>query len=415
LAVFVVLCRLWPMLRRRDTPGSWPSVMRIFTAISAAIAAGAVIANTIGMVRLSLLSVQFVLYSYYAAVTIRGTVSILTGMVVAALRTDRFSTVEFTSNHRPELERQAVRVLNLAGIIAFIAAVLFLTTLLDPFRSNLNHLLGVSLSVGAISISLQNILAFIVTVLVAFVISNAIRVALELSAYQHLKLSIGQKERFSKLLHYLILFLGFLIAFGAAGLELSKVAILAGGLSVGVGLGLQGVVNNFVSGLILLFERPLQVGDIVSVGKVEGQVKNIGIRASTIRNGEGADVIVPNATLITGELTNWTHLDSIRRVSITVTMGQDVQPNRIVDILTGIAKRHEMVMPAPTPTALLTGFNNGLLEFSLAFWCDARLWGGITSEVRTHLVEAFHEAGVTIPFFDQNLRVTAPSTHAAAL
>jgi potassium-dependent mechanosensitive channel len=404
-AILLASVWIWRVLKARATSGSWAYIMRTFTAISVLVAVCAILTNAIGMMRLSLLLAQLDLYSYFAVLTIRGTVLILTGMIVAALRTSRLGTVEFAYHHRAELEQQAVNVLNIAGVGAFIVGVLYLSTLLDPLRSNIYHVLNTRFAVGAISISLENVLAFVITAFSALALSSAIRVALELSAYQHLKLSVGQKETFSKLLHYMVLFLGFLVAFGAAGVELSKIAILAGGLSVGVGLGLQNIVNNFVSGLILLFERPLQVGDLVAVGSVEGEVKNIGIRASTIRNGDGADVIVPNAKLISGELTNWTHIDSVRRVNISIATGLDVQPDRIITVLLDVAKQHVQVLSSPAPVALLSGFNGSSLEFSLGFWCDIKLWGAVSSDIRAQLITAFQQAGIDVPSLPQNLQV----------
>ena len=204
--------------------------------------------------------------------------------------------------------------------------------------------------------------------------------------------------------------LGFILAFAAAGVELSNIAILAGGLSVGIGLGLQGIVNNFVSGLILLFERPIQAGDVVAVGTTSGVVKDIGIRASMIRTWEGADVIVPNGELISGELTNWTHSDSNRRVDITVGTAYGTDPKRVTEILAALAKKHELILAEPAPVSLFMGFGESSLDFILRFWCDTSNWLAVSSEIRGQIADAFRRAGIEIPFPQRDLHIrTAPS------
>ena len=140
-------------------------------------------------------------------------------------------------------------------------------------------------------------------------VSRFVRFVLEEDVYSHLVLERGIPYAISTMLHYAILLIGFFVALGALGIDLTKITILAGAFSVGVGFGLQNVINNFVSGLILLFERPIKIGDIIEVGGNIGEVRRIGIRASIIRTKDGSEVIVPNGLLISGQVTNWTLSD----------------------------------------------------------------------------------------------------------
>ncbi len=135
------------------------------------------------------------------------------------------------------------------------------------------------------------------------------------------------------MLHYVILLLGFFVALGALGIDLTKVTILAGAFTVGIGFGLQNVINNFVSGLILLFERPIKVGDVIEVGGNVGEVSRIGIRASVIRTADGSEVIVPNGSLISSQVTNWTFSDRQRAVEVSVNVVGGTDPQRVVELL----------------------------------------------------------------------------------
>src|SRR2546428_7090501 len=137
----------------------------------------------------------------------------------------------------------------------------------------------------------------------------------------------------SNLLHYAVIFLGFLLAVGALGVDLNKFTVLAGAFGGGVGFGLQGVVNNFVSGLIVLVERPIHVGDAIQMGDLAGEVRRIGIRATTVRTGEGAEVIVPNASLVSEKVTNWTYSDSLRRMDVPVGMAYGSAPEKGLELL----------------------------------------------------------------------------------
>src|SRR5262249_22674858 len=156
--------------------------------------------------------------------------------------------------------------------------------------------------------------AFAVTVWVAFTISSIIRFILQEDVFTRLRLARGLPAALSSLVHYFILLIGFLLRLAALGLDLHRVTILARALGVGLGLGLQNIVNNVVSGLILLVERPIQVGETVEIGDLLGEVHRIGIRSSTVRTWEGAEVIVPNGNLIADKVTNWTLSDRTRRI-----------------------------------------------------------------------------------------------------
>ena len=161
---------------------------------------------------------------------------------------------------------------------------------------------------------------------------------LQKDVFTRVRTGRGVPYAMSGLVRYTLIFLGLLVGLSAAGIELSKLTVIVGGLGVGIGFGLQNVVNNFVSGLILLFERPIQVGDSVQLPDTWGKIKRIGIRVSVIHTFDGAEVIVPNGMLISDKVTNWTLSDRRRRIEVDVGVDYGTPAQRVIDLLVGVAR-----------------------------------------------------------------------------
>lgn len=180
-----------------------------------------------------------------------------------------------------------------------------------------------------------------------------------------------------------------------------------------MGFGLQGVVNNFVSGLILLFERPVQVGDRVQVGDLTGDVRHIGVRATVVRTRDGAEVIVPNANLISSEVINWTLSDPRRRINVLVGVAYGTDPERVIDLLVGSAQEHPDILERPAPTALFLGFGESSLDFSLRAWtAQSTNYRRVRSELTLAVNAAIVEAGIEIPFPQRDLHVRSAESGA---
>jgi small-conductance mechanosensitive channel len=256
------------------------------------------------------------------------------------------------------------------------------------------------------SISLGGVLAFVLTLYVSILISKFIRFVLNEDVLPHLSLPRGVAATISMLVNYFIIALGFFIAVSAAGFELSQFALIAGALGVGIGFGLQNVVNNFVSGAILLFERPLRVGDRVQLDDLLGEITNIGIRASRVRTFDGADVIVPNGDLISARVVNWTLSDRKRRITIPVGVAYGTRPREVIEILQQVVKDHPDVLDQPAAEALFRGFGDSSLDFEVrAFTESERGWLPVTSDLAVAISEAFEVAGITIPFPQRDLHL----------
>jgi small-conductance mechanosensitive channel len=282
--------------------------------------------------------------------------------------------------------------------------------ILRPARQRVTQILAARLTHGALNVSLGDFLVFGLIVWITFILSSAVRVILEEDVFSRVKLERGIPAALSSVAHYVILLIGFFLGLAALGLDFTRITILAGALGVGVGFGLQNIVNNFVSGLILLFERPIQIGDAVQLGTLTGEVKRIGIRSSTVRTWEGAEVIVPNASLVSDQVTNWTLSDRMRRVDIDVGVAYGTEPQRVVTLLADVARRTPGVLPEPAPIVLFLGFGDSALNFQLRAWtAHFEEWIRTRSELGLAVHDALEQAGITVPFPQREVRVIPES------
>ena len=205
---------------------------------------------------------------------------------------------------------------------------------------------------------------------------------------------------------YLGIIIAGLVAVAYVGLDITNLAIVAGALSVGIGFGLQSIVNNFVSGLILLVERPIKVGDWIVVGSSEGTVRRISVRATEIETFDRASVIVPNSELITGRVLNWTHKTSIGRVVVNVGISYDSDPKIAQDLLLKIANENPLVLTHPEPWVAFEDLGSSSLDLSLrAYIADIRRSLRVKTELRNAIVSEFRLAGLEIPYPQQDIHL----------
>ena len=191
------------------------------------------------------------------------------------------------------------------------------------------------------------------------------RFILDEDVYPRVELARGLPYAISTMLHYAILFAGFIFALGALGIDMTKFTILAGAFGVGVGFGLQTILNNFFSGLILLFERPVKVGDVIQIDDAAGVIERIGIRASTIRTPAGAEVIVPNGSLISSKVTNWTFSAHQRSLEMPISVDPAADPKKVITVLEDIAKADPHIAKIPAPKALVIKMGAASLDVEL--------------------------------------------------
>jgi potassium-dependent mechanosensitive channel len=251
--------------------------------------------------------------------------------------------------------------------------------------------------VGDVTISLFSILIAIGLFALAFGIFHAVLQWVDSKLFPHMNLDLGLRNSIRTSLGYL----GFVVAAGLAlsylGLNFEKLAIVAGALSVGIGFGLQSIVNNFVSGLILLWERAVRVGDWIVVGSDQGFVRRINVRATEIETFDRAQVIIPNSSLVTGVVTNLVRNDRTGRLVIPLTIVASADPERVRELLFAIAKAHELVLKMPAPQVLFTGMSASALSFELrVFVADVETSVRVKSDLHFAIFRRFKEE----KFFD---------------
>ncbi len=372
---------------------------------AAALLAVSFVSNLVGNVTLALVTSRAVVGSAYLALLVLEIRRVLTALVVAALHAPGTIPLKAIANHAPVLQRYLIGGIRLATAVGWVLGTLDLTGLLAPALGAGREMLAARLEIGALSLSASDVIALGLTIWLSIIVARLVRFVLEDDVLPHMDLPRGVPSAISAAANYAILLIGFLLALSAAGLELGRVAILAGAFGVGIGFGLQNVVNNFVSGLILLVERPIRLGDVVEFGGVNGWVSRIGIRSSTIATFDGAEVIVPNASLISDRVTNWTFSASQRRIELRLGVAYGGDPATVLAILQRVAAAQEDVLRQPAPQALFLGFGDTSLNFVVQAWTSSYdLASVVTSRLGVAIYAAMREAGIAIPVVQRDAR-----------
>ncbi|HEY3150290.1 MAG TPA: mechanosensitive ion channel domain-containing protein [Candidatus Binatia bacterium] len=333
-------------------------------------ASAALIANLFGYVALANLLGNGLLDSSYVALILYALLEVLDGLALIVLSLRPFAALGIVSRYRSLLHHRVRRGLQALGVLLWALAVLQQLLLRDRVFAAARQFLAAELSIGSIQTSLGDVLAFVITVWAAFVVSRFVRFLLDEEIYPRVHLKRGLSYAITNMLHYLILVVGFLLGIAALGFDMTRVTILAGAFSVGVGFGLQNIFNNFVSGLILLFERPINIGDVVQIEDASGVVERIGIRASIIRTTNGSEIIMPNGKLISERLINWTLSSRQHGIELPIAVAQGTDPGRAIALLEQTAARHPLVTGDPPPQALVVKLGADSIGLELRAWTD---------------------------------------------
>ncbi len=263
--------------------------------------------------------------------------------------------------------------------------------------------------IGKISISLPGIALILVILAVGFGLTRLITRWLNARVLSQTKVDSGVRDSIVKGANYAGYVAAAGFALSAAGLDLSNLALIAGALGVGIGFGLQSIVNNFLSGLILLAERPVRAGDWVDVKGAEGLIKQINVRSTEIETFDNCTVIVPNSLLITEPVRNWTHRDTIGRFIVTVAAALSADPVKIREIILKAAKDHALVLYHPEPAVVLRDFGTQGYVFELrASVGDITSGANVASDIRFAILRAFKENCIDIPTIVRDVPVGAP-------
>ena len=392
--LFLLRMRRADELATRTGFGRWAPEALV---LGAAVFAAALVANVIGYVRLGTLLGTAALQSSYAAVFLYALLRVLDGLTIITLRVRPVSASRIAQTHRDEVQAQVYAIFRLGAILLWLKYALEQVQLYDRLYDWTTAKLATEHGLGSMHMSLGNVLSFAVAIWLSLLISRVLRFFLNEEVYERVQLAPGLPYAISTMLNYLVLFVGSLVALGLLGIPLEKFAIVASAFSVGLGFGLQNIINNFVSGIILLFERPVKVGDVIQFGDATGEVRRIGIRASIIRTREGADIILPNGNLISNQVTNWTYADRRRAVEVAITVAAGPDPNHVIQLLKAAATTDPATEDRPEPEVYITGITAAGISLVVRAWTHRyEDWIEVRSELSVALLAALARENIKL-------------------
>jgi potassium efflux system protein len=376
---------------------SWFRIVRFGVRIALVTFVIGSLANIVGAVGFAALVIEATLNSVFSAILVWVAAVLTRAVVRIVLLTRAAKTFGIVRLRADEVRATLFTIITWVAVAVWIIWTLKKFTLYDGVRTWVGAKLDTAISFGEFSFVPGTVLLFVLMIWLTFKLSRLIQFGLETDVLPRMELPRGVPAAITRLTHYTVVVIGFVIAATAAGLDFSRINLIIGALGVGIGFGLQNVVNNFVSGLILLFERPIRVGDRVQLNQLAGVVTDIGMRASVVRTWQGADVIVPNANLISSEVINWTFSDDNHRIDVAVGVAYGTDPQAVIDLLESVAVKHPDVHHDPAPVALFLGFGDSSLDFELRAWAGTD-FVQVGSDLRVAINAALVGAGIEIPF-----------------
>ena len=293
----------------------------------------------------------------------------------------------------------------ISGLV-LLPGILYLWGAYDSFSEAIKGVLALGFSVGTQRITLGLVIFSAAILYVSFLASWMLQKFFMDKVLAGQGVETGVRVSIARLVHYVLIFAGFMVALFVLGFEFTKITILLSALGVGIGFGLQTVVNNFVSGLILLFERPVRVGDFIEIGGKWAEIKNIGLRATTVQTLDQADVIIPNADLVANQVVNWTLSNRRVRLIIPVGVAYGSDISLVMETLMTSATECSNVAKIPAPQVLYLNFGQSSLDFELRVWvlnAEERLT--VISELHQEIDRRFREAKIEIAFPQQDLHL----------
>lgn len=285
------------------------------------------------------------------------------------------------------------------------SAIEFLTSVGDLFTTTLFKL-------GKSDISLGNILYFIFAFVLLSYLSKRFKNFLVDNVLVKANFERGARSSIGMIARFIFVFIGAIFIVQTAGIDMSSLSLLAGALGVGIGFGLQNITDNFISGIIILFEKPIKVGDRIDVGDIEGDVINISVRATTILTNDNISVIVPNSEFISSRVINWSHNDRNIRFNIPVGVSYNEDPSEVRKILLQVAEENPHILKVPEPHVFFDEFGDSSLNFNLAIWTATHTDKPrrLKTELYFEIFEKFKEKGIEIPFPQRDIHIKSEPT-----
>jgi potassium efflux system protein len=407
LVVLVAFAWLTRPARLRPMPLSkWPRLI-ILIAIRAGLLliAVALVANVFGFVSLSRVLGIGTLLSALLAISQYFVVRIALLALSVLLESPWLSYLASDTRRAIQLWSRRILVF-IAVIIWWTRSQLYVFILKEGLRTTATSALDFPIGLGRIQFTIGDVLVVLSILIFGYLFAKGLSSVVKNVLVARFPLQRGMPYAASKVTFYLLSVLVLVAAVTAAGVDLNKFTVITGALGVGVGFGLQDIVKNFASGLILLFERPIRVDDVIELTGMVGTVRRIGARSSTIVTFQGAEVIVPNSNLVSTQVINWTLSSQQRRIEIAVGVAYGTDPESVLRLLEAEAMAHASVMTDPAPVAFFIGFGDSALNFEVRFWSERQdNWFQLKSDVTVGVARALKEAGIEIPFPQRDLHL----------
>ncbi|MGD8818056.1 MAG: mechanosensitive ion channel, partial [Acidobacteriota bacterium] len=362
--------RVAQVSRYESAPHGWQRSIPIIAGIFAVLLGFALAANVLGWTNLSNRLTRATVVSAFGGVAWAIIVAAFAALAPAIIEGRLGDALPSLRKNRREVIHRSIVAAGAIALLTWIRGTLVRFDAYQPLMNALRTVAAAQISIGSLTISAGQLIAAAVLVVITHWLARFARFLVRGELVPRLHLRRGVDASVEALTGYTIWATGVALAASAAGLGGTQLAVVIGALGVGIGFGLQTIVNNFVSGLILMFERPIKVGDAIETPDYFGRVRRIGIRASVIRSYDGAEIVVPNGELISKAVTNWTGTDESRRLDIPVGVAYGSDPEKVLEILLGAARAHPRVADVPPPDAQMLRFGDSSLDFQLRAWCS---------------------------------------------
>jgi len=356
----------------------------------------AILSNIYGGVLLSSRILNGVFITIYSALIFYTIYIVLSGYIIIIFRRRVDTTSNVMELYSQKIEHTTIVIIKIVMFLWWIKVVLE-TLSLYPFVLEYNDMfMELSWKISSTVITVKAIVNFIAIVIGTWMVSKLVITVLNVEVFARFSFPRGVPTAITTTLNYIIVISGTIIALSSLGVTPEQFTLVFGALGVGIGFGLRNIIANFVSGIIMVFERPVQIGDTIEVNSTLGSVQSIGARSTTIKTFDGSEVIIPNADFIAKDITNWTLSDEYRRKLVVFKVDYDSDVEEVLSIMHDVAVSHKDVLKDPEPLATFKGFGENYLEFKLYFWLTDNLIVA-PSEVSIGIYKALKEAGIKMP------------------
>ncbi len=394
-------------LDRRKSPRSPALLVRLLLALATTLLLCiALAAHLLGYGNMGIFLTENTLASLYAGFVLLASSEALIGAWLVLLTAGKKRGYSAGGTRLGKIEKRSKQIIRMLFFIAWFFFALGQFNLRESLISWVQETLAQKRQLGAIEFSWESIFFFLLCVLSFWFAGRATRLVLEEEVFPRTKMPRGAAGAVSTLTAYGLAGVGLFLGASIAGINMDKMALFAGAIGVGVGFGLQNVIGNFASGILLVFERQIQVGDTVELEGLVGEITNVGFRSSRMRTLDGAEIIVPNTHLVENRITNWTLSDRRRRVTVSVGVAYGSDAEQVKKLLYDLAESHREVLAHPEPIVLFVGFGDSSLDFQVRVWVSNYDRGlTIGSELHSAIYRALADANIEIPFPQRDLHL----------